>query len=253
LSDNEIKQWNKIAEEYNNFIQKGDIFRIQLLDEAVLSLLGNLNGKNILDAGCGQGYFSKILSDKGAEKVIGIDGSENLIELAKNNYPENKKLQFFVQNLKNPLPFKNNEFDIIISNLTLMDFDPIDATINELTRVLAPNGYFVFSILHPLFANGYLHKNLKEKIFHQPPHYAISNYITPFQKKWRIQNINRPTTIYHRPIEYYTNLLFSNSLVISQIKEPVFQKRFTKDKNNFIKLSAEIPVFLIMKAIKMTY
>ncbi|MDI6734294.1 MAG: class I SAM-dependent methyltransferase [Patescibacteria group bacterium] len=250
MSDNEIKSWNKAAKEYNDFIQKGDMFRTQLLNEVVLKLLGDLNGKKILDAGCGQGYFSKILSDKRVKKVVGIDGSENLIKLAKSNYPENEKLQFSIQNLKNPLPFKDNEFDAIISNLALMDFDPIDTAISEFNRILSPQGSLIFSILHPLFTNGYLHKNIKEMIFHKPPHYAISNYATPFQKKWHIQGITHATTIHHRPIEYYSNVLSLHSFVISKIQEPTFPKSIIQSKNNFIKLSAEIPQFLVIKALK---
>lgn len=49
----------------------------------VLQAMGHLSGKNVLDLGCGSGFFSRAFADAGAEKVLGIDNSMAQIDLAK--------------------------------------------------------------------------------------------------------------------------------------------------------------------------
>lgn len=55
--------------------------------EGVIGLFDTIEGKRIIDLGCGNGALTKQLSDLGA-KAIGIDGSKELLEIAKNNYPD---------------------------------------------------------------------------------------------------------------------------------------------------------------------
>lgn len=50
----------------------------------MLSLIGDVKHKRVLDAGCGYGFYSILLAKRGA-MVTGIDISEKMIALAKNN------------------------------------------------------------------------------------------------------------------------------------------------------------------------
>ena len=50
---------------------------------ALLSILPNMVGKRILDLGCGFGEHCKLFVEKGAEKVVGLDISQKMIEVAK--------------------------------------------------------------------------------------------------------------------------------------------------------------------------
>ncbi len=57
--------------------------------EALLRIAGDFSMKNILDFGCGKGDFYKFIKDRGiVSRYCGIDINENLIELARNKYPE---------------------------------------------------------------------------------------------------------------------------------------------------------------------
>src|SRR6266508_3605764 len=47
----------------------------------MLALLGDVAGHDVLDAGCGEGYLSRILAGRGA-RVTGVDLSPRLVELA---------------------------------------------------------------------------------------------------------------------------------------------------------------------------
>ena len=45
--------------------------------------LGDVNGKRALDVACGEGHYSRLLRQAGAEEVVGIDISERMIDLAR--------------------------------------------------------------------------------------------------------------------------------------------------------------------------
>ena len=246
--DNDLKFWNQAARRYSQFIDSGDIFRKHLLDPVILSWLKDANDKKILDAGCGQGYLANATNDLGAE-VIGIDGSDQMIKIAKERY-RRSSLNFLQADLRDQMPFRDAEFDGVVANLVLMDFDPIDGTLKEFYRILKPNGVFIFSILHPAFASGELGKTFTEFLFHKPPHYRIFHYISPFKKIRNLGNLGIYTHYYHRPLEYYFKVLKESSFVVTDLCEPVFDKDFIRNKNNFLKLCAEVPIFLILKGQK---
>ena len=47
------------------------------------TLLGELVGKSILDLGCGEGFYTRRFKQKGAARVVGVDISTKMIELAR--------------------------------------------------------------------------------------------------------------------------------------------------------------------------
>lgn len=248
--DENIKSWNKIAREYDKLITRGDFFREQLLNPTVNALLPYLNGKRILDAGCGQGYLAHAMHTKGAS-VIGIDAAENLIKIAKEHYTESDSLAFSVHDLKKPLTFFNGSFDGVIANMVLMDFDPIEGTMNELGRITKAGGFFIFSILHPIFICGAVRKNFSELLRRESPHYELKRYASPFAKKWRVHTTSHDTDIYHRPIEYYVHTLREAGFCITDIREPVLSANLVKKNKLSEKLLTEIPMFLVVRAEKM--
>jgi len=110
-----------------------------------LRLLGNVKSKKILDVGCGPGIYARILSENGA-KVKGIDISKRLIEIANKEAPES---EFTIGNAEE-LPYKDKEFDIVMSALMLGHIEDWNKIFSEIKRVLKPKGIFVFSITNPI-------------------------------------------------------------------------------------------------------
>ncbi len=81
--------------------------------EDLLNFLKPKRGEKILDLGCGTGYLTNLIAESGAD-VTGIDSSEEMINLAKQNYPT---LKF---ELMNAADFNFNEkFDAVFSNAVL--------------------------------------------------------------------------------------------------------------------------------------
>lgn len=98
---------------------------------------------SILDVGCGAGEKSKYLIKEGFE-VTGIDFSEEMIKLAKEQVPAGK---FFVKDIKQPLDFANT-FDGVFAHAVLLHI-PKNEIINVLKNITAPlksKGYFYAAV-----------------------------------------------------------------------------------------------------------
>lgn len=99
---------------------------------------------NVLDLACGVGTTSFYLSNKFDCNVTGIDISTSLIDIANNRLTELKdknKIKFEVANALK-LPFPDNTFDFVIAQAFFILIDEKDIALNEIYRVLKPNGYF---------------------------------------------------------------------------------------------------------------
>jgi 2-polyprenyl-3-methyl-5-hydroxy-6-metoxy-1,4-benzoquinol methylase len=99
----------------------GDINREFIIDPALWVLIGDVNGLKVLDAGCGNGYFTRELTRKGA-KTIGVDFSQTFIDYCKKK-EENEKLgcEFIQASLVDLSEINSNEFDLVVSNIVMVD------------------------------------------------------------------------------------------------------------------------------------
>lgn len=118
---------------------------------AMRKQLGVVEGFHILDAGCGPGFLSHHLYQKGAERVVSFDISPKMIELAKNRIGE--RANCVVADMAKPLTFlRDEEFDLIVSSLAIDYVYDWSIPLAEFFRVLKRKGRLVFSIQHPLGA-----------------------------------------------------------------------------------------------------
>ena len=100
---------------------------------------------HIIDLGCGCGNDTLYLIEKN-KKVIPCDYSKNAIENIKKNFPEVQDAKCF--DMAKGLPFEDNFTDIIISDLSLHYFTEqvTFKILNEIKRVLKPNGLLLFRV-----------------------------------------------------------------------------------------------------------
>ncbi len=103
-----------------------------------------VHNKVVLDAACGEGYGTNILSQY-ASKCVGIDISEEAIDNAKNKYQSNK-ISFTCASIAN-LPFEDHSFDVVVSFETIehVEEDIQILFLKEVKRVLKEDGLFIIS------------------------------------------------------------------------------------------------------------
>jgi 2-polyprenyl-3-methyl-5-hydroxy-6-metoxy-1,4-benzoquinol methylase len=102
----------------------------------------NLSGKQVLDYGCGNGGFSYLLASRGA-LVEGIDLSESLVEMAKENTPNGIPRPRFSARDAHATGFADASFDYVFGNGVLHHLE-LEKAYREVARVLKPGGHAFF-------------------------------------------------------------------------------------------------------------
>jgi SAM-dependent methyltransferase len=101
-----------------------------------------VQGKRVLDAACGEGYGSHLLS-QAASRVIGIDLDEGAIKHARRRYGS-ENLEFQCADCTR-LPLPDDSVDVVVSFETLEHLAEHDQLLAEFRRVLAPDGFLLLS------------------------------------------------------------------------------------------------------------
>jgi ubiquinone/menaquinone biosynthesis C-methylase UbiE len=106
-------------------------------------LLGDVNGKTVLEYGCGGGLYTVALADRGA-KVIAFDISPELLALAKKRVEVNQceRVELLLGSAHS-LPFPDESIDVIFGMAILHHLD-LEIAARELRRVLRKGGRAIF-------------------------------------------------------------------------------------------------------------
>ena len=203
---------------------------------ATLSLLPEVEGKRVLDAGCGPGGYSEWLIGRGAE-VLAVDASPKMVELARRRLGD--AVQVREADLSKPLAFLgDSSFDLVLSPLVLEYVEDWRATFAEFYRVLHPGGHLVFSVTHPLF--DYLY-------FKSGTYFRTE----PISAEWRgfgSQRVRMPS--FRRSLEETISPLLEAGFRLERILEPkVTEELREADPKHYEELSRQ-PCFLCVRASK---
>lgn len=115
-------------------------------------LFPRLQGKKVLDLGCGYGWHCKFAADQGAAQVLGLDLSHKMIEEAEKRNPADQ-IRYRVCGIEE-YEYPENVWDCVVSNLALHYIENIAMVFQKVHRTLKPDGVFIFNIEHPVFTAG---------------------------------------------------------------------------------------------------
>ncbi len=217
--------WNRVASDWKIQVGiSGDSNRILNSDPVLWSFVGNVQGLAVLDAGCGTGYLSKQLSDRGAH-VTGIDLSERMIAIARGDFPG---IDFRVDTCATLHTIPDASFDLVVSNYVLMDAPDLEDTVNAFHRVLRIHGLCVVVFSHPCFPQGSA----------TTIDAAGTSYTFPFPYFERTKCVDPPWAHFtsefiwfHRPLSDYWKAFKAAGFDVVDFEEP----RITKDRYHLVK------------------
>ena len=230
-----IQSWSQVSDqEIEAHGESGDFFRLHLLNPELLKLLGNVSGKTILDAGCGNGYLSRMLARKGAQ-MTGVEPADALLKYA---FAKEQENPFGIQYLQQDLSTFNSEhkFDVVVSNMVFMDIPEYENAMQNCINALKSHGSFIFSISHPCFEDvGDQWESQKQLI--------VKEYFKEYEVK---QNHGYS---FHRPLSMYINLIIKSGCEIVEMIEPQLDENIAKE-NPRGERDVHVPSFIIVHSIK---
>jgi SAM-dependent methyltransferase len=141
--------WDEYAAAYGRFVahrEQTDLERDPILS-GMLALLGDIAGKEALDACCGEGFLARVLAARGAH-VTSIDLSPRLIGIAREKGPDDA-IDYRVADLSQPLPELAKRFPLIGSHLALNDVRDHRGFAATLAALAAPGARAVLAFNSP--------------------------------------------------------------------------------------------------------
>lgn len=141
-----------------------------------------LQGKTVLDLGCGYGWHCKYAAEQGAERVLGLDLSGRMIaEAQKRN--AGVQIAYRICGIEE-YEYPENAWDLVVSNLALHYIENLDAVFQNVHRTLKKDGIFLLNIEHPVFTAGVG----QEWVYAEdgtPKYWPVDDYFVPGERHTR--------------------------------------------------------------------
>ena len=223
-------------------VNANNLFEIPTL----FSLLPNLEGKRVLDLGCGSGERCIDYVRRGAAAVTGVDISEKMLSVARNENSDPA-----ITYLKIPMEdigSISGTFDVAISSLALHYVEDYQGVVKNVIRLLSEGGIFLFSQEHPLttcysgMGDRWTRDENGNKLYAN-----IADYCVEGRKNstWFVEGVQ----IYHRMFSTVINTLADNGFRILKIEEPYPAAELVEKYPEYDDLYHK-PDFLFVKAVK---
>jgi SAM-dependent methyltransferase len=222
------EQWDRNAGVWAEQVRnRWDIFREHWNNPAFLDFAGDLSGKTVLDAGCGEGHNTRMFARRGA-RMTGADLSAKMVEFARaEELREPLGVRYERASFSNLEIFNNGSFDAVISTMALMDGPDFPGAMREIARVLRPGGTLTYSILHPCFATkgmGWIKDDSGRVV-----KFTVADYFNsePFVEYWKfghapnasqVENFGVPR--FDRTLADYINPTIAAGLRLEEVREP---------------------------------
>lgn len=223
--------YDRIAADYSAYVDHAP-YNALYERPAMLSLLPDLNGLRILDAGCGSGWYAERLLERGAA-VDAIDASAAMVDHARKriNAPE-ARFSLRVADLADRLPFDDSTFDGVVSPLVLHYLKDWRPTLREMNRVMKREGWLLFSTHHPA---------ADAELFATQNYFATEHVVDHWEWVGRVE-------FYRRPLMEIVDSLSDSGFVIEKLVEPVPTDQFRHARPDAYERLMHQPAFLMIFA-----
>ena len=232
---------------YKSLRERDNNLNLLLEQPAMRRLLPDVEGKAVLDLGCGYGHNCLEFAERGASEVVGVDISEKMLEVARAE-AVHEKIKYFNMSMTD-IRSLNKGFDLIYSSLAFHYIEDFAGFAGDLFEVMNSGGWLLFSQEHPIptaTIDGKGHFNLDEK--GERTSYTLSDYHREGKRvvSWFVDGVVK----YHRTFGSIITALAKAGFVIDTVEEPLPEEwaleRLPSLNREFIK-----PNYLIVKARKM--
>lgn len=180
---------------------------------ALRSMLPDFRGADVLDLGCGFGWFCRWVREKGAARVHGIDISEKMLARAAAT-TQDPMITYQRADLET-LALPDRAYRLVFSSLAFHYVANLDRLMAEIARGLVPGGSLVFSVEHPIYTAPANPGWVTDLEGHKT--WPVNSYQNegPRSTDWLAKGVIKQ----HRLIATYVNLLIERGFTITHLNE----------------------------------
>ncbi len=240
IYDNEtfFEGYKKLRE---NKINANNLFEIP----ALFSMMPDLKGKRVLDLGCGFGEHCKQFIHRGAQKVVGIDISEKMLEVARKENSDSG-ITYINMPMEEIAQLKER-FDVVVSSLAFHYVEDFSGVVRSIYDMLDVDGIFIFSQENPLCTchsggNRWTRDENGKKL-----HLNLADYGIEGEREsvWFVDNVKK----YHRTFSTIINTLIEAGFSVEKMIEPLPTDELLEQYPDYMDLFHK-PDFLLVRVKK---
>lgn len=216
--------WGEAAEWYDKLLDGDDSYQAKVIRPNLLRLLGDVKGLSVLDLACGQGYFTRMIREAGAE-TIGVDISKELIAFAVKKSGA-RGIEYKVSPAHKLGFLKDGSMDVVVCVLAFQNIENLPDVMKEVSRVLSEKGKIILVLNHPAFripqTSDWGFDEKKGLQYRREDAYmsekTISIEMHPGKKG------SEKTVSFHRPLQYFFKLFNKNGFAVTRLEEWISHK-----------------------------
>lgn len=175
-------------------------------------ILPSFHGKDVLDLGCGFGWHTRYAKQEGANHVVGIDLSKNMLDKA-----EEMSVGMgitYIHQLIDEYEYPKAQYDIVLSSLAFHYLPSWSDICKKVHTTLRSGGSFVFSVEHPVFTAEGSEQWSSDNMEYWP----VDSYF--IERQIETVFLGEKVKKYHRTITTYVMELLKQGFEIVHLEEP---------------------------------
>jgi SAM-dependent methyltransferase len=208
----------------------------------ILELAGDLAGLRVLDLGCGDAAFGRLVLERGGSEYLGVEGSRNMAAVARETLAGTiGQVQYCtIEEWEATVA----TFDLAVARLSLHYLADLAPVFAQVYQALAAGGRLVFSVEHPVITScdrGWPTGTLRQA-------WVVDDYFVTGMREnaWMGGTVRK----YHRTVEDYFRALQDAGFVVEQLRESRPQREQFADQQVYER-RMRIPLFLLLAGRKM--
>ena len=206
----------------------------------VVADLPPLADRRVLDAACGDGFYSERFAEAGAE-VVGVDASPEMVDRARERFAERagadpgsteSGVAVHEADLTGGLPvFDDESFDVVVCQLALEHVEDWASVFETFERVLRPAGRVVVSTSHPVRDYVDAEYQAREHVLSDSARYAEVERV---DRDWGEEGDESfVVPFYRRPLQGVFEPATDAGLLVERVREPTVTEEFAAARPDY--------------------